>query len=134
MNNNLALTYMGLDGYAIPSSPNSINSMWMDKRSAEIVSVSLVFYGTNAPTGTASLEFSNAPEADGSYGQPRTYNGVVTDAKILASTSVAITATGITQWNVSEAARWVRVVYVSNSDVSGLSCSIYANAPYSSPG
>lgn len=120
-------------GAPIPSTPsvNSFVSKWCDKRSATAVGLSVIFYG-GTPTGTLTVEASNAPEQQGTVGIPQ--NGG-DDAATVTGTSTTVTASaGPFQWQLSDLpARWVRVRYVSSQTTAGLSANVYANAPHESP-
>jgi len=128
MNSNLNLIP---DGYQFAAGNNSITSNWMDKRSATSVSLSFVFSGVNAPTGTLTVETSNAPEkVGGGVGQP----GPTLDVSTFTGSSISVTAVGVNKWEITTSARWVRVKYVASANVAGLFGWCWANAPYVSPG
>lgn len=114
------------DGYTLSSGNNSITSMWFDKRSCSSVGISFILTGVNAPTGTVVVQTSNSPATAGNMGgSPQS----TADAMTFPGSSVAITATGITRWDLVTPDRWVRVVYTASANVSGLSVNCWANAP-----
>lgn len=119
-------------GGALPTSPNNgFVSSWCDKRSATTVGLSVLFYG-GTPTGTLTVETSNAPEQAGAANTPNN-NG--DDAETLPSSSQTVTAAaGPFQWQLADLpARWVRVRFASTQTTTGLSANVYANAPHESP-
>jgi hypothetical protein len=118
-------------GGAVPTSPNnSFVTAWADKRSAIAVGLSVLFYG-GTPTGTLTVEVSNAPEQAGSFGYPQNQGD---DAQTLAGSSQTVTASaGPFQWQLSNLpARWVRVRYTSSQTTAGLTANVYMNAPHQS--
>lgn len=120
-----------LIGGVLPTSPdNGFVSRWCDKRSATSVGLSVRFYG-GTPTGTLTVETSNAPEQAGAANMPNN-NG--DDAETLTGSSTTVTASaGPFQWQLADLpARWVRVRYVSVETTAGLSANVYANAPHES--
>jgi hypothetical protein len=130
-NNQLLISTSGVDGYALPTGNNSITSQWLDKRSSKAVFLSFVLSGANAPTGTVLVQTSGATEKPGgTYGAPGSQTPV--DAQTYPGSSTAITTTGITSWDITTSARWVRVVYTSSSNVAGLTVNCYGNAPFDS--
>lgn len=135
MNNNAILYFPdggSIDGYSAGAYHNSFTTNWFDKRSAQTCNISVVFTGSNAPTGSLVVQGSNAPEnPGGSYGMPA---GGVSPVDAFTVSTTSITVAGVTGLQVATSARWVRVVYTSSSDVGGLTIHVYANAPYNSPG
>jgi hypothetical protein len=126
------------DGYAVNSSNNSFESNWCDKRSATTISISFVLAGSNAPTGSVFLEASNAPEnynvpwgSGGPLAPPDSNTPV--DVVTIPNSTVAITATGATHWDVATPARWVRVHYTETDNVAGLTAYVFASVPFESP-
>jgi hypothetical protein len=121
------------DGYALPNPGNSITTKWIDKRSCTHVSLSFVLAGANAPTGTLIVQGSNAPENYGiSYGSSPLGLPNPIDTTTITGTSTAITATGVTKFDLVTAERWVRMVYTSSADVSGLTVYAWASCPFES--
>jgi hypothetical protein len=119
-------------GGPMPTSPNnSFVSRWADKRSATTCGLSVIFYG-GTPSGTLTLETSNAPDTSGQPGQPQ--NGG-DDAETMPGSSQTVTSSaGPFQWQVSGlAARWVRVRYTSSETTANLFANVYFNAPHESP-
>jgi hypothetical protein len=117
------------DGYALDGYNNSITTNWFDKRSSQTVALSFVLRGANSPTGSVLVEGSNSPEkSGGTYGYPNNTDDKVT----LTGTTQSVTVVGAHQWDLETACRWVRIVYTSSSDVSGLTVSAYATAPLNS--
>ena len=120
-------------GGALPSNPstNAFVTPWGDKRSAVSVGLSVFFYG-GTPTGTLTVEVSNAPEQAGSFGYP---NNQGDDALLLAGSSQTVTASaGPFQWQLAGLpGRWVRVRYASSQTTAGLSANVYFTAPHESP-
>jgi hypothetical protein len=120
----------------LPNPGNGFVSNWLDKRSASVFGISIVFYGPNAPDGYAWIETSNAPFQSGSgYGQP---NNGGDDATMLTGTQQTITHNTLTgnwdsQWQICGiGAHYVRLRYVSLSDVAGLTVNVYGSAPLTS--
>ena len=125
-------------GFPLASGANSFTTAWLDKRSATTIGISIVFYGPNAPVGTAVIQTSNAPEpAGGPLGGPNNggddaavYPG--SQQTIVENTSAGGTLYGA-QWQIANlAARWVRVAYTAGSSVAGLSVNVYATVPFES--
>jgi hypothetical protein len=120
-------------GTPLAVSPNhSFVTAWADKRSAITAGLSVLFYG-GTPTGTLTVEVSNAPDhSGGSPGYPQNQGD---DALLLAGSSQAVTASaGPFQWQLTALpARWVRVRYVSAQTTAGVSANAYFNAPHESP-
>jgi hypothetical protein len=125
------------DGYALLSSNNSITSKWADKRSATNCSISFVLAGSNAPTGTLTIETSNAPENyNSSYGSGPlvpTPGSDPLDVTTYTGSSTAISAAGATKFDdIITSARWIRAKYVSSSNVAGLTVNCWINVPFES--
>lgn len=119
-------------GGALPTAPNnSFVTPWGDKRSAITCALSVLFYG-GTPTGTLTVEVSNAPEQAGSSGYP---NNKGDDALLLPGSSQTVTASaGPFQWQLSGLpGRWVRVRFVSSQTTAGLSANVYMQTPHESP-
>lgn len=119
-------------GAPLPTAPNNgFVTPWGDKRSAGAVGLSVVFYG-GTPTGTLTVETSNAPEQQGTgSGYPQ--NGG-DDALTVTGSSQTVTASaGPFQWQLVLPGRWVRVRYTSSQTTAGLSANVYMNAPHESP-
>ena len=119
-------------GGALPTSPNNgFVTPWGDKRSAMGVGLSVVFYG-GTPTGTLTVECSNAPEKAGGFGPPQ--NGGDDAQTITGSSQPVTSAATVYQWQIASLpGRWVRVRYVSAQTTAGLSANIYMSAPHVSP-
>lgn len=121
------------DGYALSSGNNSITSMWADKRSSTTCSISFVLLGSNSPTGTLTVETSDAPENyNALYGSGPLHVLGSDPVDVVSSNSTAITAAGVTRFEIVTSARWVRVKYVSTGDVSGLTVYAFINTPFQS--
>jgi len=141
-NQELLNATMPYDGYVVNPANNSFISMWCDKRSASEYSVSAGFICTDGyyPDGYFHLETSNAPENKRS-----TYGGgpwvpapgvAPYDAQPVLTTYQAPQASPISptvyfaRWELIYAsARWVRVVYVPNTNVPGLQAFVWINCP-----
>jgi hypothetical protein len=124
--------YQAVSGGSLPTTPNnSFVSSWGDKRSATTCALSVIFYG-GTPTGTLTVEVSNAPEQSGSFGYPQNKGD---DAFTLAGSSQTVTASaGPFQWQLASLpARWVRVRFTSSQTTAGLTVNVYMNAPHESP-
>lgn len=119
-------------GGPLPTAPNnSFVTPWGDKRSAVACGLSVFFYG-GTPTGTLTVEVSNAPDhSGGSPGYPQNQGD---DALLLAGSSQTVTASaGPFQWQLSALpARWIRVRFASSQTTAGLSANVYLNAPHES--
>ena len=120
-------------GAPLPTSPNnSFVTAWADKRSAITCGLSVLFYG-GTPTGTLTVEVSNAPDnPGGSPGYPANKGD---DALLLAGSSQTVTASaGPFQWQLASLpARWIRVRFASSQTTAGLTANVYLNAPHESP-
>jgi hypothetical protein len=119
-------------GTPLATSPNnSFVTGWADKRSATTVGISVLFYG-GTPTGTLTVETSDAPDQAGTFGVP---NNSGDDAATLSGSSISVAASaGPFQWQISGLpARWVRVRYTSSQSTANLSANVYYNAPHESP-
>jgi hypothetical protein len=111
---------------------NSFVTPWNDKRSGASVGLSVVFYG-GTPTGTLTVETSNAPEVSGAArGAPQNSGD---DALTLTGSSQTVTASaGPFQWQISGLpARWVRIRYTSTQVTAGLTANVYLSSPRESP-
>ena len=120
-------------GSPLPTAPNNgFVTAWTDKRSSLGVAISVLFYG-GTPTGTLTLETSNAPGQPGTNDRYPNNNG--DDALTLPSSSTAVGASaGPFQWQLANVpARWIRVRYMSSQTTAGLSANVYLTAPFESP-
>jgi hypothetical protein len=119
-------------GTPLPTSPNnSFVTSWGDKRSATMVGLGIIFYG-GTPTGTLTVEVSDAPDQAGSFGYP---NNKGDDALTVTGSSQSVSASaGPFQWQLAALpGRWVRVRFTSAQTTAGLSANVYMNAPHESP-
>lgn len=125
------------DGYVPNSSNNNFTSMWCDKRSATNISLSLTFTGSGTPDGYAQILVSNAPENyNVSYGSgPFVIVGqtLPPDAVVYPNSAQTITTTGSTHWDITTAARWIAVQYVSTVSSANLQVYVFASVPFESP-
>jgi hypothetical protein len=126
----------------VSSSNNAFTSMWLDKRSSAYVSISAGFTGTSAPDGYFHLETSDAPEnTKSTYGSGPfipTPGSIPWDTFVVAN-SVQAPSIGVrpntwfARWESSFiSARWIRVVYVPNTEIAGLMAFVWANVPFMS--
>lgn len=127
---------IGFDGYV-----NSFKGSWSNKRSAISSCISIVFTNTisdgYSPTGSLIIQTSNAPEKDGATlggGCPRPMlgqiNGDPVDVSNYPTTPISISTNGVYKIDVTTACHWIRVIYHSTADVSGLQVFGYINSPY----
>lgn len=123
--------FLAAVGGKLPTSPNnSFLTAWGDKRSAVSVGLSVLFYG-GTPTGTLTVEVSNAPEQSGSFGYPQNKGD---DALLLPGSSQTVTASaGPFQWQLAGLpGRWVRVRFTSSQTTANLLANVYFTAPHES--
>lgn len=139
------------DGYRLSNSPNTFTSMWCDKRSAIKCSISCALTG-GLPDGYWEVQISNAPENFKQYtsgGSPLGASGLGTDPVDTArltiagslllsgvgtiSTNVVTAAAGASIFEITTAARWVRVKYTQNNPVANLTAFVFASVPFESP-
>jgi hypothetical protein len=123
-------------GGPLPTSPNnSFVTPWADKRSSSTCGLSVIFYG-GTPSGSLTVEVSNAPEIQGSAGAPQNKGDdavALTSANGGAPITVAASA-GPFQWQLYNLpARWVRVRFTSSQTTANLSANVYMSSPRESP-
>ena len=125
------------DGYALPTSNNSFNSGWVDKRSSTNISLSFTLTGSGTVDGYASIQASNAPEnyyvtyGSGPLVLPGSTDPVDVNT-IPGSTSLHLTSTGTTHWDIQTAARWLRISYSASSSSANLQVYCWASVPFES--
>lgn len=135
------------DGYTVANSPNTFFTQWCDKRSAVKCSISCTLTG-GTPDGNWEVQISNAPQDQYTGGAPQGATGPRTDPVDVArltiagslllsgvgtiSTNTVTAAAGTSVFEISTAARWVRVKYNQTSPVSNLIAFVFASVPFES--
>lgn len=130
----LVMDGYGLDGYALDGYyHNGFNSMWSDKRSCTHVSLSFTLSGSNTPDGYVHVETSNAPNNYLSVNGSGPLGGVSPlDVATFPGSTQTVSATGTYRWDIITPARWIRVVYVAHTSVSGLKAYVWTSQPFES--